>query len=119
MRNIINAVRNILIVSCMAVASMAVTSCVKSDSQQVVRVSDPIGTLEVNDTTLVADGSGYALLIARYRDANGLFEPSAISIKDVTGTVEGNSKLFSLSPQPGIYEVIAGTLSIKVKVVSR
>lgn len=108
-----------LIVSCMAVAFMAATACDKSGSQPVIRLSDSMGTLEVSDTMLVADDSGYAKLVARYRNQKGLFTPDKIVIKDVPGTVEGYYMIFSLSIQPGIYEVTAETLSIKVRVVSR
>ena len=117
--NITRITKIVLIVSCMAVAFMAATSCDKSDSRSVIRLSDPEGTLEVSDTAFVADDSGHAILVARYRNEDGLFDPGKILIKDVPGTIEGDWKTFSLSTQPGIYEVTAGTLSVKVHVVSQ
>ena len=118
-KNMNNITKIVLIASCMALAFMTATSCEKSDSQPVICVSDPIGTLEVNDTTFVADDSGYATLIATYKNRDGLFDPAKILIKDVSGTIEGNSKIFLLSTQPGKYEITAGALSMRIWVVSR
>ena len=81
-------------------------------------VSDPDGTLEVSDTTLLLNG-GEATLIATYKNSDGLFKPEDITIDgNVTSEAEvsGNSMVFKFK-QTGEATLKAGnkTISINVK----
>ena len=80
-------------------------------------VTDPEGTLEVNSTHLIiGEGAQYATLIATYKDAKGLYNPTLITIEPyVAGRLDGDNMVFYLE-NIGTYIVRAETLSIKVEV---
>lgn len=77
-------------------------------------VESPKGTLEVNETQLKMDG-GKAKLIATYKNPNGLFEPTAITVDGTVGDVDGDNAIFSLSTAKE-YIVKAGGNEVKINV---
>jgi len=80
-------------------------------------VDDPKGTLEVNSKNFILpDGKDTVQLIATYKNNKGLFEPNAITIQGVEGTVDGDNMLFNLKESEADYVVKAGGQEVKVKV---
>lgn len=59
-------------------------------------VCDPAGTLDVNSLEFKDSPSAEAMLIATYKNRDGLFEPDKIQIPGQVGTVDGDSKIFRL-----------------------
>lgn len=60
-------------------------------------VCDPSGTLEVNALEFTGSPSEKFMLIATYKNRDGVFEADKIQIPEQTGTVDGDSKIFELS----------------------
>lgn len=89
-------------------------------------ISDPKGTLGLNDNVFVIIENGEdkerAQVIATYRTPAGLYDPAAITIStenggNVEGIISGNSKVFPITVA-GDYVISAGKLSEKVTVKS-
>lgn len=59
-------------------------------------VCDPSGTLEVNALEFKGSPSEKFMLIATYKNRDGIFEPSKIQIPGQKGTVDGDNMLFDL-----------------------
>lgn len=59
-------------------------------------VCDPSGTLEVNALEFKGSPSEEFMLIATYKNRDGIFEPSKIQIPGKTGTVDGDNMIFRL-----------------------
>lgn len=59
-------------------------------------VCDPSGTLEVNALEFKGAPDEEFMLIATYKNKEGVFEPDKIQIPGQTGTVDGDSKIFRL-----------------------
>ena len=74
------------------------------------------GTLEVNTKNLlVPKENPNGKLIATYKNPDGLYMPTAITIEpDADGYIDGDSMVYYLTV--GTYTVKAGKLSIQVKV---
>ena len=81
-----------------------------------LNVTDPDGTLEVNDTHLeIGEEAEYATLCVTYKNAEGLFMPTLITIEPyVVGVPDGDNMIFYLDV--GTYIVRAENLSIIVEV---
>ncbi len=83
-------------------------------------VSDPAGTLEVSENSIILPAGGApARLIATYKNPKGLFEPSAIKMSSASGPAEGridgDNMVFDLSRE-GSYTVTAGSKTQNVNV---
>ena len=98
-----------------------VVSCKKDDIRDKLNpmeVTDPEGTLEINDRDLYLK-DGHAKLYATYRSANGLYRPNEIMVtpgEDVDKRIiDGDHAVFEFSV-PGSYTVSAGGLSIPITV---
>lgn len=59
-------------------------------------VCDPNGTLEVNALEYKGSPSEKFMLIATYKNKEGIFEPSKIQIPEQKGTVDGDNMIFYL-----------------------
>lgn len=59
-------------------------------------VCDPSGTLEVNALEYKGSPSEQFMLIASYKNSEGIFEPSKIQIPGQSGEVDGDSIIFNL-----------------------
>ncbi len=59
-------------------------------------VCDPSGTLEVNTLEFKGSPSEKCMLIATYKNAEGIFEPDKIQIPGQEGAVDGDNKVFQL-----------------------
>lgn len=64
-------------------------------------VCDPSGTLEVNTLEFKGSPGETCLLVATYKNRDGLFEPAKIRIPGQQGTVEGDNMLFRLPVEEG------------------
>lgn len=86
-----------------------------------VGVSDPKGTLEVNKTKLMIDDGTEGVLIATFKNSEGLLDPKAININNNVDpakmNIDGDNKIFSLAE--GTYELTAGKQNIKIDVVKK
>lgn len=81
-------------------------------------VCDPSGTLEVNALEFKGSPSETFMLIATYKNREGLFEPEKIQIPGQTGTVDGNNMLFNLPVVEGkTTSYIVGVSGIDKKVI--
>lgn len=61
-----------------------------------MNVSDPSGTLEVNSLEFRGAPSETPMLIATFKNRDGLFEPDKIQVAGIEGRVDGDSKIFNL-----------------------
>ncbi len=59
-------------------------------------VCDPNGTLEVNALEFKGSPSETFMLVATYKNRDGVFDPDKIQIPGQQGTVDGDSKIFRL-----------------------
>lgn len=59
-------------------------------------VSDPSGTLEVNQQVFKGSPQDTAQLIVTYKNSEGRYEPARIQIPEQTGTVDGDNMVFHL-----------------------
>lgn len=59
-------------------------------------VCDPAGTLDVNALEFKGSPGETFMLVASYKNRDGLFEPNKIQIPGQTGTVEGDNAIFNL-----------------------
>ncbi len=59
-------------------------------------VSDPSGTLEVNGLEFKGSPGEKPMLIATYKNRDGVFDPSKIQIPGLEGNVDGDNKIFQL-----------------------
>lgn len=81
-------------------------------------VCDPSGTLEVNALEFKGSPSETFMLIATYKNREGLFEPEKIQLPGQTGTVDGNNMLFNLPVVEGkTTSYIVGVSGIDKKVI--
>lgn len=81
-------------------------------------VCDPSGTLEVNALEFKGSPSETFMLIATYKNREGLFEPEKIQIPGQTGTMDGNNMLFNLPVVEGkTTSYIVGVSGIDKKVI--
>ncbi len=100
-----------------AVVVLAAASCTKGSAPgSNWDVPDPEGTLVVNRRNFKVDSeNSHARLIATYKNPNGLYEPSAITVEPyVPGVLDGNNAVFDLTI--GTYTVRAEKLSVTVTV---
>jgi len=100
-----------------AVVVLAAVSCTKGSAPgSNLDVPDPEGTLVVNRRNFKVDSeNSHARLIATYKNPNGLYEPSAITVEPyVPGELDGNNAVFDLTI--GTYTVRAEKLSVTVTV---
>ena len=81
-------------------------------------VSDPEGTLEVSARELLLKGDKVQL-IATYKNGKGIYEPSAIKVKDDKGTisVDKDSVIIDFT-NAGNYTLIAGDKTVNVNVTA-
>lgn len=93
---------------------VSVVSCSKSDPWSHGNKQE--GTLEVSTKNLqVPKENPNGKLIATYKNPDGLYMPTAITIEpDADGYIDGDNMVFYLTV--GTYTVKAGKLSIQVKV---
>lgn len=81
-------------------------------------VCDPKGTLEVNALEFKGSPSETFMLIATYKNPEGIFEPEKIQIPGETGEVDGDSKIFNLKVKEGKpFEYIVGVSGSDKKVI--
>lgn len=59
-------------------------------------VCDPSGTLEVNSLEFKGSPGEKFMLIATYKNSDGIYEPSKIRIPEQEGTVDGDNMIFHL-----------------------
>ncbi|MEG2099638.1 MAG: DUF2589 domain-containing protein [Mucinivorans sp.] len=59
-------------------------------------VCDPSGSLEVNALEFKGKPGEEMVLIATYKNSDGIFEPDKIQIPSLQGTVDGDNKIFHL-----------------------
>lgn len=59
-------------------------------------VCDPSGTLDVNALEFKGKPDEEMMLIATYKNPEGIFEPDKIQIPSLQGTVDGDNKIFHL-----------------------
>lgn len=59
-------------------------------------VCDPNGTLEVNAREFKGKAGDKAILIATYKNRDGIFEPEKIQLPALQGVVKGDCKIFEL-----------------------
>lgn len=64
-------------------------------------VCDPTGILDVNALEFKGAPGEHSMLIATYKNRDGLFEPDKIQIPGQQGTVDGDSKIFQLPIEDG------------------
>lgn len=77
-------------------------------------VSDPDGTLEVSEQTLrLTDGK--ALVIATYKNNQGIFKPAEIMLDGKSGEESGNSAKFTFTAA-GDYVITAGKKEVKIHI---
>ena len=96
---------------------LAAASCTKGSAPgSNLDVPDPKGTLEVNSRNFQVDSeNSYARLIATYKNPDGLYDPSAITVEpSAPGVLDGNNAVFDLTI--GTYTVRADKLSVTVTV---
>ena len=107
-----------LIIFLAAVVVLAAASCTKGGTTPDSHwdVPGPKGTLEINSRNLKVDSeNSRARLIATYKNPDGLYEPSAITIEPyVPGFIDGDNAVFDL--KIGSYTVKAEQLSVTVNV---
>lgn len=81
-------------------------------------VSDPSGTLEVNALEFKGSPSEEFMLIATYKNRDGIFESGKIQIPGQTGTVDGDNMVFRLPVVEGkTTSYIVGVSGIDKKVI--
>lgn len=81
-------------------------------------VSDPSGTLEVNALEFKGSPSEEFMLIATYKNRDGIFEPGKIQIPGQTGTVDGDNMVFRLPVAEGkTTSYMVGVSGIDKKVI--
>lgn len=81
-------------------------------------VSDPSGTLEVNALEFKGSPSEEFMLIATYKNRDGIFEPGKIQIPGQTGTVDGDNMVFRLPVVEGkTTSYMVGVSGIDKKVI--
>lgn len=91
-----------------------------------LNISDPQGALGVSEHYLVLIEEGpdkkHAQVVATYKNPKGLYEPSAIAIKNsngvtgkVTETISGNSKVIVFA-DAGVFTIIANELAETITV---
>ena len=81
-------------------------------------VCDPKGTLEVNALEFKGSPSQKFMLIATYKNPEGIFEPEKIQIHGQTGEVDGDSMIFNLEVKKGKpSEYIVGVSGSDKKVI--
>lgn len=81
-------------------------------------VCDPSGTLEVNALEFKGSPSEKFMLIATYKNRDGIFEPGKIQIPGQTGTVDGDNMIFYLPVEEGrSTSYMVGVSGIDKKVV--
>lgn len=81
-------------------------------------VCDPSGTLEVNALEFKGSPSEKFMLIATYKNRDGIFEPDKIQIPGQTGTVDGDNMIFHLPVEEGkSTSYIVGVAGIDKKVI--
>ena len=100
-----------------AVIVLVAASCTKGSAPgSNLDVPDPEGTLVVNRRNFKVDSeNSHARLIATYKNPNGLYEPSAITVEpSAHGRLDGNNAVFDLTI--GTYTVRAEKLSVTVTV---
>lgn len=82
-----------------------------------LNVSDPLGTLEVSSFELKGSPGETCVLIATYKNPDGIFEPSKIQIPGLQGRVDGDSMIFNLPVVEGqTTSFTVGVLGIDKKV---
>lgn len=81
-------------------------------------VSDPEGTLEVSARELLLKGDKVQL-IATYKNGKGIYEPSAIKVKDDKGTITvGKDSVIIDFTNVGNYTLTAGEKTVNVNVTA-
>ena len=81
-------------------------------------VSDPEGTLEVSARELLLK-DGKTQLIATYKNGKGIYEPSAIKVKDDKGTITvGKDSVIIDFTNAGNYTLTAGEKTVNVNVTA-
>ncbi len=81
-------------------------------------VCDPSGTLEVNALEFKGSPSETFLLVATYKNRDGVFEPNKIQIPGQQGTVDGDNMIFHLPVAEGrTTSYIVGVSGIDKKVI--
>lgn len=81
-------------------------------------VCDPSGTLEVNALEFKGSPNEKFMLIATYKNRDGIFEPGKIQIPGQTGTVDGDNMIFYLPVEEGkSTSYMVGVSGIDKKVV--
>lgn len=81
-------------------------------------VCDPSGTLEVNTLEFKGAPGDKAMLIATYKNRDGLFEPAKIQVPGQTGTVDGDNMIFQLPIEEGkTTSYMVGVSGISKKVI--
>lgn len=64
-------------------------------------VSDPSGILEVNSLEFKGSPEETFMLVATYKNPEGIFEPAKIQVPGQTGTIEGDNMIFNLPVKEG------------------
>lgn len=81
-------------------------------------VCDPSGILDVNSLEFKGAPGDPAMLIATYKNRDGLFEPAKIQIPGQVGTVDGDNMIFQLPIEEGKYtSYIVGVSGTDKKVI--
>lgn len=81
-------------------------------------VCDPSGTLEVNSLEFKGSPGDKTMLIATYKNRDGVFEPSKIQIPGQKGTVDGDNMIFQLPIEEGkTTSYIVGVSGVDKKVI--
>ena len=119
MPNIETIMKKLFLLLAAVYFAVAVVSCSQKDepwSHSTLDVKDPEGTLKVNAKNLVIpEGSSCAKLIATYKNAIGLYEPTIITLEpSAPGVLDGDNMVFDL--EPGSYTVKARKLSMPITV---
>lgn len=81
-------------------------------------VCDPTGTLEVSSLEFKGSPGEVAMLIATYKNKDGLFEPAKIQIPGQKGQVDGDNMIFKLPIEAGkTTSYIVGVSGVDKKVI--
>lgn len=81
-------------------------------------VCDPSGTLDVNSLEFKGTPGEKAMLIATYKNREGVFEPAKIQIPGQKGTVDGDNMIFQLAIEEGkTTSYMVGVSGIDKKVI--
>lgn len=81
-----------------------------------LNVSDPDGTLELSEQNLTLIGKE-VIVIATYKDSQGIFKPSDITCEGITPEISGNSAKLILTEAKS-FEVTAGKQKVTINVSS-